>query len=110
MACRVPKAGSSEASVIARRLGGCVPRGPCCAFPGDPPGSCPLEGLMCPMVTGCVGHNMNQRRTMMLEDPSVFSMTNIRGVVNRMVSGFLYTKSHSPPCARTDNVILILLP
>ncbi|CAN0550029.1 unnamed protein product, partial [Ectocarpus sp. 12 AP-2014] len=26
---RVPKAGSSEASVIARRLGGCVPRGPC---------------------------------------------------------------------------------
>ncbi|CAM9359759.1 unnamed protein product [Ectocarpus fasciculatus] len=101
---RVPKAGSSEASVIARRLGGCVPRGPCCRFPGDPPGSCPLEGLMCPMVTGCTSHRMDPTTTTMLEDPSVFSMTNIRGVVDRMVSGFFYTDPHSPPCAWKDDV------
>lgn len=47
---RVPKAGSSGASVIARRLGGCMPPGPCCRFPGDPPRSCPAHGLMCPRV------------------------------------------------------------
>lgn len=48
---RVPKAGSSEISLIARRLGGCTPRGPCCNWPGDPPGSCPAKGLMCPAVS-----------------------------------------------------------
>eukprot|EP00903_Cladosiphon_okamuranus_P018398 g16922.t1 len=101
---RVPKAGSSEASVIARRLGGCVPRGPCCKFPGDPPGSCPAVGLMCPMVHGCAGHNMGLKALDILEDPAVFSMTNLRGVVDRLVSGFFYTKPHSPKCAREDVV------
>ncbi|CAM9727702.1 unnamed protein product [Ectocarpus sp. 12 AP-2014] len=101
---RVPKAGSSEASVIARRLGGCVPRGPCCMMPGHPPGSCPSEGLMCPAVLGCTAHKMDPKRNTMLEDPSVFSMSNIRDVVDRMVSGFLYTQPHTPLCTRTDDV------
>ncbi|CAB1109616.1 unnamed protein product [Ectocarpus sp. CCAP 1310/34] len=100
----VPKAGSSEASVVARRLGGCVPRGPCCMMPGHPPGSCPSEGLMCPAVLGCTAHKMDPKRNTMLEDPSVFSMSNIRDVVDRMVSGFLYTQPHSPLCTRTDDV------
>ena len=47
---RVPKAASSAASEIARRLGGCTPRGPCCRFPGSPRGSCPAKDLMCPTV------------------------------------------------------------
>eukprot|EP00752_Nemacystus_decipiens_P005402 g4898.t1 len=101
---RVPKAGSSEASVIARRLGGCMPRGPCCRFPGDPPGSCPAAGLMCPTVHGCTNHKMDPEALAILKDPAVFSMTNVRGVVDRLVSGFFYAQPHSPSCARKDVV------
>ena len=51
---RVPKAGSTEASVIARVLGGCKPYGPCCSMrynmPGRPP-ACPTNDLeYCPAV------------------------------------------------------------
>ncbi|CAM9422857.1 unnamed protein product [Ectocarpus fasciculatus] len=101
---RVPKAGSSEASVIARRLGGCVPRGPCCRFPGNPPGSCLRKDLLCPAVKGCTAHRMDSTKATMLEDPSVFSMTNFRGVVDRMVSGFFYGYGHSPPCFWRNDV------
>jgi len=31
---RVPKASSSSLSVIARRMTGCLPWGPCCKYPG----------------------------------------------------------------------------
>lgn len=41
----------------------------------------------------------------MLKDPGVFSMTNLRGVVDRLVSGFFYSKPHSPLCAREDVVV-----
>ena len=45
---RIPKAGSSSLSVVARALAGCRPDGyPCCVWPGDPPGSCPRKGLKC---------------------------------------------------------------
>lgn len=101
---RIPKAGSSEASVIARHLGGCKPRGPCCSFPGDPPGSCPARHLMCPEVEGCTGHFMPGGAKDKLKDPSVFSMSNLRDVVDRLVSGFFYTDPHSPPCAHGENV------
>ncbi|CAN0111765.1 unnamed protein product [Ectocarpus sp. 4 AP-2014] len=73
-------------------------------MPGHPPGSCPSEGLMCPAVLGCTAHKMDSKRNTMLEDPSVFSMSNIRDVVNRMVSGFLYTQPHSPLCTKTEDV------
>ena len=33
---RVPKASSTSLSVVARRMVGCSPPGPCCRFPGDP--------------------------------------------------------------------------
>ncbi|CAN0481507.1 unnamed protein product, partial [Laminaria digitata] len=101
---RVPKAGSSEASVLARLLGGCKPRGPCCRFPGDPPGSCPARHLMCPAVTGCTGHSMPGGARQKLQDPSVFSMSNLRDVVDRLVSGFFYTAPHSPACAQSESV------
>ncbi|CAM9476606.1 unnamed protein product, partial [Hapterophycus canaliculatus] len=105
---RVPKAGSSEASLIARRLGGCTPRGPCCRYPGDPPGSCPEEGLMCPRVIGCTDHLMGSKEIARLNSPTVFSMSNLRGVTDRMISGFFYTSPHSPKCARIDNVVSCL--
>lgn len=41
----------------------------------------------------------------MLKDSSVFSMANVRGVVDRMVSGFFYTAPHSPDCAQKDVVV-----
>ena len=40
-----------------------------------------------------------------LMDPAVFSMSNLRHVVDRMVSGFFYTKPHSPHCAQGDTVV-----
>ncbi|CAN0194624.1 unnamed protein product [Pylaiella littoralis] len=101
---RVPKAGSSEISLIARRLGGCTPRGPCCNWPGDPPGSCPAKGLMCPAVVGCTGHHMGDKKLAELKDANVFSMTSVRGVVDRMVSGFFYAAPHSPGCAHKEVV------
>ncbi|CAM9825520.1 unnamed protein product [Ascophyllum nodosum] len=101
---RVPKAGSSEASMVARRLAGCNPKGPCCKFPGDPPGSCPERGLMCNKVTGCAAHNMDSFKKRELLSPGVFSMANVRDVADRIVSGFFYTSPHSPECARESVV------
>ena len=40
-----------------------------------------------------------------LQDPSVFSMSNVRDVVDRLVSGFFYTAPHSPECARREIVV-----
>lgn len=40
-----------------------------------------------------------------LKDPAVFSMSNLRHVVDRMVSGFFYTNPHSPHCAQEDTVV-----
>ncbi|CAM9301460.1 unnamed protein product [Ectocarpus sp. 4 AP-2014] len=47
---------------------------------------------------------MSTTKATMLEDPGVFSMSNLRDVVDRMVSGFFYVHPHSPPCARMENV------
>ena len=98
---RIPKAGSTEASVLARLLGGCYPTGPCCVFPGDPIGSCPSKNLECPSVSGCTGHYVNAD---FLEKGSSFSMSNMRGVVDRVVSGFFYSAPHSPKCTKDENV------
>ena len=40
-----------------------------------------------------------------LGDPTVFSMANLRHVVDRMISGFFYAKPHSPNCAHEDTVV-----
>ena len=45
---RVPKASSSSLSAVARRAVGCTPIGPCCKWPGDPPGNaCAALQLKC---------------------------------------------------------------
>lgn len=48
---------------------------------------------------------MGSKELAILQDPTVFSMTNLRGVVDRLVSGFFYTKPHSPRCAREGIVV-----
>lgn len=48
---------------------------------------------------------MNNRTRSMLDDSTVFSMGSIRGVVDRMVSGFFYVAPHSPVCARQAVVV-----
>lgn len=89
---RVPKAGSSSLSIIARALAGCLPDGfPACNFPGDPPGSCPRKGLMCPMVKGHVGHRPNYDHNDQLP-----IITSLRDPKKRLLSAFFYTKPHRP--------------
>lgn len=70
-------------------------------FPGDPIGSCPSKNLECPSVSGCTGHYVNAD---FLEKGSSFSMSNMRGVVDRVVSGFFYSAPHSPKCTEDENV------
>ncbi|CAM9825383.1 unnamed protein product [Ascophyllum nodosum] len=101
---RIPKAASTEASVVARRLAGCNPRGPCCKYPGSPRGSCPAHDLYCPQVTGCIAHNMRDVEKEDLLSPDVFSMANVRDVTDRIISGFFYSAPHSPRCARAKHV------
>jgi hypothetical protein len=86
---RVPKAGSSALSVIARALAGCGPDGyPCCGFPGDPKGSCPREDLFCPLITGCVGHHPNYQGNETI-------ITSLRDPVSRTTSAFFYYPPHT---------------
>lgn len=88
---RVPKASSSSLSMVARRIVGCQPPGPCCKWPGDPPGSCPAKGLFeCETrkkVIGCTHHHPNYDS---LINRALFSMTVLREPVSRSVSAFGY--------------------
>lgn len=88
---RIPKASSSSLSMVARRLAGCNPPGPCCRWPGDPPGSCPSKGLFeCDIqkrVIGCTHHYPNYPY---LLNPAVFSMTMLREPISRSLSAFGY--------------------
>lgn len=91
---RIPKSGSSAFSVVVRRLAGCKPSGPCCKFPGDPVGSCPLKGLECRQVIGCIGHagiDLGQEGT------SSFKMILVRNPMERALSAFFYP-GHQPKC------------
>lgn len=56
-------------------------------------------------VTGCVGHHIGKKEIIALQDPLVFSMSNIRDVVDRLVSGFLFGSIHSPECAKREKVV-----
>jgi hypothetical protein len=86
---RIPEAGSFELSVTARALAGCHPDGyPCCVFPGDPKGSCPRKDLMCPLVTGCTGHQPDYEG-----DETV--ITSLRDPVSRSVSAFFFAPPHT---------------
>lgn len=89
---RVPKAGSSHLSVIARALAGCAPDGmPCCNYPGNPKGSCPTKGLLCPFVRGCVDHRPKYQGF-----ETVPMITALRRPDERLVSAFFYYPPHCP--------------
>lgn len=50
-------------------------------------------------------HTMGTEEINALDNPSVYSMSNIRDVVNRLVSGFFYGSQHAPQCAKEDVVV-----
>eukprot|EP01039_Chlorochromonas_danica_P007909 gene7909-8726_t len=94
---RVPKASSSSLSMVARHFMGCDPPGPCCIYPGDPPGSCPLEELGdCERngkILGCTGHYPHHNE--MIAQNHVFSMTALRDPRSRAISAYGYGGSSS---------------
>ncbi|CAN0076881.1 unnamed protein product [Scytosiphon promiscuus] len=103
---RVPQAGGRHLSAVARKLVGCSARSastpvvagaPGCRFPGDPPLGCPGDSL-CPKVVGFTDHVVN---TTVLADGTIFSLSQLRAPVERLVSAFSYgNEPHCPPCAR----------
>jgi len=93
---RIPKASSTSMSVLARRMVGCEPPGPCCLWPGFPPGSCPSKDLgRClagkRRVIGCINHNSNLESLKSNTTPT-FSM--MRHPYSRAFSGFFYPGPH----------------
>jgi hypothetical protein len=92
---RVPKASSTSLSVVARRLVGCQPPGPCCQYPGDPPGTCPKKHLSdCESqrkVIGCTNHFGND---IALRSSSMKSIMVIRNPISRSLSAFHYPGMH----------------
>lgn len=92
---RIPKASSSSLSTIARRLVGCEPPGPCCKWPGDPPGSCPSKRLFACQtegrVIGCTHHYPNYDA---LLRKSTMSISIMREPKQRAVSAFFYPGIH----------------
>jgi hypothetical protein len=92
---RIPKASSSSLSAIARRIVGCTPAGPCCKWPGDPPGSCPSKELYkceeCGKVIGCTGHRPDYK---VLMEGKIISITMIRDPFSRSLSAFFYPGPH----------------
>ncbi len=92
---RVPKAGSTSLSIIARRLAGCSPPGPCCKYPGDPIGSCPSNKLFaCQVdkrVIGCTDHYPNLPS---LSNSAIPSIAILRDPYKRSLSAFFYPGKH----------------
>lgn len=92
---RIPKAGSSALSAVARRIVGCEPAGPCCKWPGDPVGSCPQKELFdCQTegkVVGCTHHNPHYD---MLLNKTVPTISIMREPLSRSTSAFFYPGIH----------------
>lgn len=54
-----------------------------------------LSAINYKTVIRCVGHYVNRG---VLHDSSVFSMRNLRNVVDRVASGVFFAPPHSPRC------------
>lgn len=98
---RIPKASSSSLSAVARRFAGCVPAGPCCRWPGDPPGTCPSKELFaCQQqnrVVGCTHHYPHYDSLLDARLPSISVMREPR---SRALSAFFYPGiHHNSKCA-----------
>lgn len=88
---RVPKASSTSLSIIARRLVNCNPYGPCCKYPGDPPGSCPSKNLFqCQETRQVIGCTHHYPHINFLNDKNIFSLTILRNPYDRAISAFFY--------------------
>ena len=86
---RIPKAGSSHLSMIARALAGCRPDGyPCCKGPAH---ACPRGDLTCPAIIGCVDHRPKYEK-----DTTAPLITTLRHPASRLLSGFFYNPPHRP--------------
>lgn len=100
---RIPKASSSALSQVARRAVGCYPPGPCCKYPGDPPGTCPSKQLFSCQLTnrviGCTSHNANYPA---LLNNSIPSWTMIREPISRALSAFFYPGIHHNSACHND--------
>lgn len=56
-------------------------------------------------VIGCNTHDGGYNGRQVLQDSTIFSMSNLRDVADRMISGFLYEHPHNPPCAREQVLV-----
>lgn len=104
---RVPKAGSSALSAVARRIAGCQPPGPCCYYPGSPHGSCPAVGdppqkyaLACSNIVGCVGHDPNVDK---IYSPDFVSVSMMREPFGRAISAYSYYPPHTNRVGKCEN-------
>jgi hypothetical protein len=92
---RIPKAGSSSLSAVARRAVGCGPPGPCCRYPGVPAGSCPNRDLYkCQEYKKVVGCTDHFSFLWYLMDNKLTSISMIRNPFSRSISGFFYPGVH----------------
>jgi hypothetical protein len=102
---RIPKASSSSLSVVARRLVGCNPPGPCCKYPGSPPGSCPSRGLFnCQEDKKLIGCTHHYPKLESLVDTNLMSISIMREPKNRSISAFFYPGiHHNSDCTSDQN-------
>lgn len=99
---RVPKASSTSLSIVARRMVGCNPPGPCCKFPGEPAGTCPspelAECIKQKKVVGCIGHSVDMRA---FRNRTIPSISVVREPTSRSLSAFFYPgMHHNSDCTR----------